>query len=157
MRHAPSVQYPVGRSFVYAGFLLSLAVLAAVLWWAAGQRYEVAGPVLWSGLFVGVMWACMAMWTWVRTPMGLLRWDPQANAGLDGETASRGAWIWRSAAYQGGVQVRQVKVAWDGQDLLLLRLSNAAGAVWWVWAHKSASRDSWDDFRRALVAGAGRF
>jgi hypothetical protein len=83
-----------------------------------------------------------------------LRWD--ALAKTDAEGAHQGAWVWRSAAYQGGVVLRQVGVAWDGQSLLLLRLSNSAGVVWWVWAFRRTDRDQWDGFRCALVAAGGR-
>ena len=43
-------------------------------------------------------------------------------------------------------------VVLDVQFAILLRLDNQAGAVWWLWAEKSALPSRWLDLRRAVHA-----
>jgi len=154
MRHAPSVRYPVGRSLGYGLLLLGIAGLVLLIWGVAVMHHGLSGPRAVAGGLLCVLWALFALVSWRRMPVGELHWDahaPQPGA-ADGWAAS-GAWIWRSAAYPQGVPLRQAQVRWDGQCRLLLRLSQAAGAGWWVWAEQQTDEPCWDAFRQALIAG----
>ncbi len=147
-RHAPAVQYPVGRSRV-EGLLIAVVALAggaAVGAWAvqsglspldAWWRWE-ARP--WWALAVLLGLALAAARAWWRTPQGLLAWDGAA-------------WRW-SATTEGAVH--GVQLAADLQAALLLRPLDARGrTLGWVWAERSREPALWKPLRRALLAGGG--
>lgn len=85
----------------------------------------------------------MAAWVmatgWQRAPVGRLQWDGQR-------------WRWESVVYRSGAALEPPVVVLDIQFALLLRLDNQAGAVWWLWAERSASPTRWLDLRRAVYA-----
>lgn len=149
MRNAPSVSYPVGRSVFYAGLLAGCGSLslALVIWVApsVGWQTAVGGSILW------IAWALLAFASWLRAPVGRLRWDALAmhpGALLQ----SPGAWSWQSAAYQDGVPLLKVERVQDLQRWILLRLHNPDGARSWVWVERARYPAKWDDLRRAVVA-----
>lgn len=76
---------------------------------------------------------------WQRAPVGRLQWDGQR-------------WRWESAGYRSGTALEPPRVVLDVQFALLLQLNNQAGAVWWLWAEKSAWPSRWLDLRRAVHA-----
>ena len=154
MRHAPSVQYPVGRSFLgYGVLLLGLAVLGLLLLGLGMGRYGLSGWRAVIGCAIWAVWTVVALASWRRAPVGHLQWDAQApNPHASDGVSTPGVWVWRSSGYPQGVPLTHVQVRWDGQERLLLRLSRSAGLGWWVWAERGADAARWEAFRRALIA-----
>jgi hypothetical protein len=79
---------------------------------------------------------------WRRAPVGRLQWDGQR-------------WRWESEVYRSGTPLEPPVVVLDVQWAILLRLDNQAGAVWWLWAERSAQKQlaaHWFDLRRAVYA-----
>src|SRR3954468_23338463 len=117
MQGAPSVSYPVGRSFWYGALLLGAWTLGAAAcgWWAWA-----AAPAGRAALGLGAVAACgaWAVRSWWHQPAGLLAWDGAA-------------WTW-SAGQGAMVSTGSPAPALDLQHVLLLRW-NGPGAAWlWV-------------------------
>ncbi len=139
MHNAPSVLYPLGRSH-FLGCLLLVGWLTAagvtVSWWRASAVAD------WRPLLgcAAMLAAAGIMATgWRRAPVGRLQWDGQR-------------WRWESGVYRSGTALEPPVVVLDVQFALLLRLNNQAGAVWWLWAERSAWPARWLDLRRAVYA-----
>jgi toxin CptA len=139
MHTAPSVLYPLGRSRFLGSLLLVGWLIAAgvtVCWWQASAVAD------WRPL-LGCVAMLIAAWVmatgWCRAPVGRLQWDGQR-------------WRWESLVYRSGTALEPPVVVLDVQFALLLRLDNQAGAVWWLWAERSASPARWFDLRRAVHA-----
>lgn len=153
MRNAPSVLYPVGRCAWYVrglyllGFLGLLTVAGA--WWTGARQPGLTG-LPWTGAGLWVLWGGFALWSWQRTPQGLLKWDASTPA-MDA-AASPGAWIWYSEAYQDGVKLLRVDRVLDVQNRVLLHLRYPHEGRSWVWAERARDPARWADFRRALLA-----
>jgi hypothetical protein len=139
LHNAPSVLYPLGRSRFLGGLLLAGWLIAAgvTLWW-----WHASAPADWRPMLgcAAVLVAAWVMTTgWWRSPVGRLQWDGQR-------------WRWESLVYRSGTALEPPAVVLDVQFALLLRLDNQAGAVWWLWAERSASPARWLDLRRAVYA-----
>jgi hypothetical protein len=139
MHSAPSVLYPLGRSRFLGGWMLACWLLAAgvTFWW-----WRASAPADWRPL-LGCAALLLAAWVmatgWRRAPVGRLQWDGQR-------------WRWESVVYRSGTALEPPVVVLDVQFAILLRLDNQAGAVWWLWAEKSALPARWLDLRRAVHA-----
>lgn len=155
MRNAPSVIYPVGRCFFYAGLLCVLAVLSllVLMWWfwlsAQGQLLQQPRVVAWLGAVLWLAWAGFAWRSWVNAPVGLLRWDAQATP-LHG-LARAGVWRWQRDPHSDGAPLQQVERVLDLQNRVLLRVRNPDGAHRWLWVECASNPARWNDLRRALV------
>lgn len=157
MRNAPSVVFPVGRCFFYAGLLAALGglgLLVLLLWWWSWLGTPGEAPFLVRladavGLLLWVVWAGFARWRWLRSPVGQLQWD--ALGAPVGGTSRAGLWRWRVDAYTDAMALRQVERVLDLQSHLLLRLHPADGAPRWVWLERAPDPGRWNDLRRALV------
>ncbi|OOG38432.1 hypothetical protein [Polaromonas sp. A23] len=136
MHSAPSVVYPLGRSFVQGLTLLGFWLAGALVlgfWWAITPG---AGWRLWFTLTVLLGSGMAAAWRWKNSPAGQLCWDGQV-------------WRWQSQAYLAGMPGRQLTVALDLQRTMLLRLENQDHTPLWLWAARSAMPERWLDLRRA--------
>ncbi len=133
MHHAPSVQYPVGRSRF-------LTVAAVALWslglcGAAGQALAL-GAVAWPvGVTLVASLAAGAVVVWAnRTePTGTLYWDGDA-------------WSWNGSALQAP------EVSLDLQTVVLVRFVAEQGVHLGLWLERRQAPARWDDLRRALWA-----
>ena len=143
MHHAPSVQYPVGRSrFLVAGVVV-LWLLGAFA--AVGQVWQtggLGGRVLLTG--GSVLLAGAVAWGFLRkTPVGALRWDGEA-------------WYWLPAALTPGACSEPLstppQVSLDLQRVLLLSLNARGQRACWLCLERSQSPARWDDLRRAVFA-----
>lgn len=136
MHHAPSVTYPVGRSF----FQLALSLMLACLGFGLGlvwMRYS-GGPGVAQGVML-LLWllvAATAMGDWLRPACGALQWD-----GRD--------WVWHGSS---SPDVGRVMVRLDWQRVLLLEFVGASGARQWLWLTQAADAQGWLALRRALYA-----
>lgn len=142
MHNAPSVSYPVGRSFFQVGLLSVLALLAAGLgvgWIVSSPRFGVAQLAM---LLLWLMAAVVSGWGWRRTEQGELQWDGQT-------------WAWRRAGAPEGWP-GQVAVRLDWQRGLLLAFVGETGRAQWLWLARSADATRWLALRRALYAAPGR-
>jgi hypothetical protein len=117
-----------------AGWLLALCVTLA--WWRSSALTE--GRVLLSALTL-LLAAAVMLRGWLRSPAGQLQWDGEC-------------WGWESPVYRSGIALEPPMVLLDLQHAFLLRLDNRAGAVWWLWAERSALPPRWLDLRRAVFA-----
>ena len=113
-----------------------LAALVTVGWWHLAAPGH-AGP--WLGTAALVLSGGGAVWGWLRSPIGVLKWDGQE-------------WQWQSAGYQSPTTLDAPQAVLDLQNLLLVRMHNRAGAPWWVWADAGSDPVRWLDLRRALYA-----
>jgi toxin CptA len=156
MQSAPSVVYPVGRSVFYGVVIATLGFCAGAGllwgWWSARQAAPdhvlsvrwLLGGLCWLG------WVVFARWSWLRQPVGALRWDPQAPAkSLDGPA---GAWFWLAGPGHVPPLVVEPKMVFDWQGWCLLHLPNASLHGRWLWLARGQDPTRWDDVRRALVA-----
>lgn len=135
MHGAPSVSYPVGRSLLEAGVVVTLALAAAagLAGWAA-----LAAPGTAAVLLAVMPALCAAAWAlagWWRTRPRRLAWDGQG-------------WLLDGAALS-----RLDRVA-DLQAVLLLRCRRAGGGSDWIWAEGHADPAHWLDLRRAVYSRA---
>jgi toxin CptA len=137
--NAPSVLYPLGRSRFLGGLLLVGWLIAAgvTLWWWQASAVADWRPLLGCAASLLAAWAMATGWR--RSPAGRLQWDGQR-------------WRWESSVYRTGTALEPPAVVLDVQFALLLRLDNQAGAVWWLWAERSALPARWLDLRRAVYA-----
>lgn len=150
MVSAPSVTYPVGRCRFYAGLLVTLGLLGALVlgWWCLG----VGAYRGWQGGLGAVAvlsWWVFAAWSWWRSPVGALRWDAAASSQ---ELSRSGAWGWRGAAGADSAPLQRVVMSLDMQNHILLCLHSAGTCTRWVWVERRRDPARWPDLRRALVA-----
>jgi hypothetical protein len=129
----------LGRSRLLGGCLLAGGLLAAgvTLWWWHASAAADWRPLLGCAALLLAAWV-MAI-GWRRAPVGRLQWDGQC-------------WRWESLVYRSGTALEAPAVVLDVQFAILLRLNNQAGAVWWLWAERSALPARWLDLRRAVHA-----
>ncbi|HZY20316.1 MAG TPA: hypothetical protein VFE82_17735 [Ramlibacter sp.] len=138
MHHAPSVNYPVGRSSWSGWILLALwggATASCVAWFATGA----AG---WRGalaVVATVATGAWAGWAWWRQPAGRLDWDG-AHWTLQGERR-----------LPGGPGV--LRPALDLQQVLLVRWTGPAGTRWY-WLDRDWQPERWSALRRAVYSRA---
>lgn len=139
LHNAPAVLYPLGRSRFLGVCLLAAWLLAAgvTLWWWRASAAADGRSLLGCAALLLAGWVMATGWR--RAPVGQLQWDGQR-------------WRWESEVYRSGTALEPPVVALDAQFSLLLRLNNQAGAVWWLWAERSASPTDWLDLRRAVFA-----
>lgn len=154
-RHAPAVQWRVPAQ-AKRHLWVALGVQGAAGLWVLGWLCVGAGlgAALWWRVVVGwVVWllGCGAWVVWLRCQRsGTLAW----NGTL---------WMWQPS--DGGVPqvlTTSPEVVWDGQQLMLLKLSppRAAGAAMWLWvAAKQPQAQGlqaarWGDLRRAVYSSA---
>ena len=139
--NAPSVVYPLGRSFfqgcLLAGFWCAGLLVTAAWFYAAGRLDWRIFLVAFMALAAGFA----AFHGWQHSPAGNLAWDGQL-------------WRWESASYQTGVAEQKILILADFQNVLLLRIENQAGASLWLWAERKAAPDRWMDLRRAVYSPA---
>ena len=139
LHRAPSLVYPLGRSRLLGGALfLGWCIAAGVtLRWAHSAAAGDWRPMLgWLALLISAVFMATG---WRRAPVGSLGWDGQR-------------WRWESPVYRGGSALDAPIVVLDLQRALLLRMDNQAGAVWWLWAERSAAPSRWLALRRAVHA-----
>jgi hypothetical protein len=139
MYSAPSVLYPLGRSYFLGGLLLAswLSAAGITLWWWLASADAEWRPLLGCAAMLMAAWVMATGWH--RAPVGRLQWDGQR-------------WRWESVVYRSGTPLEPPVVVLDVQFALLLRLDNQAGAVWWLWAERSVLPARWFDLRRAVYA-----
>lgn len=146
MSGAPSVVYPVGRSFlrvalsVWIGLLLSGLVVLAWVHLTRGHALMLLLAVLaWCG------WAGMGLWC---PPRGLLRFHGMPRA----RPASGSAWSWASSMGADPSPLTGLAVTLDLQSGLLLCVHAAPGVPRWLWLDASLDPPHWPALRRALLA-----
>jgi hypothetical protein len=135
MHNAPSVTFPVERPR-FAGLAAGgvwLAGAAATLLWilqadAAGWRQALAV----AALALAGVWA---LWAWLATPVGELRWDGTSWTGPAGSSAD------------------MLEVALDLQRVLLVRMA-PGGRAQWLWLERSRCPHAWMELRRAVYSRA---
>jgi toxin CptA len=141
MHAAPSVSYPVGRS-AFAGRLwaaLALLGLAAAIAWSLA-----ATTTGWRQLLALVLVAACAglAWRgWLRSPVGMLRWD-----GL--------AWQWQECAST--TDCGRVELALDLQSRMLLHWRGEDSGARWLWIERESASSHWDALRRAVYSRASK-
>ena len=140
MHKPPTVGYPVRRSHFHALVLLGIGCGAASV--QAIWLWQVEAPDWrhWLGMLATLSAATAAFLGWLRSPVGVLRWDGQC-------------WQWNAT----GISLTgSVTPHLDLQDVLLLVFSGPAGALHWFWLERDADRDNWRALRRAVLYGAPR-
>lgn len=164
MRNAPSVSYPVGRSFLRTlihGLTLALMWLVCGAWAMLARTDEGdLGIVLLSCLLVTVV----LVWALLRPTRGRLRWDGQD-------------WFWSDAGRAAAEDIRgQLKVRLDWQGGMLLEFmpqqaeaastalgqdaapERGAALPWrsrWLWVEQVQAPIYWNALRRAAWADGG--
>ncbi|RYY68366.1 MAG: hypothetical protein EOO24_52200 [Comamonadaceae bacterium] len=138
MHHAPSVSYPVGRSFWAAGLMgvvWSAGALAGVAWLGGGAPGW--APAALGAALLGS--GAAAVQAWRTQPSGLLAWDG-------------GRW---TLACGPGPEPGpgRIEVALDLQGLLLVRWAGQDGAQW-LWLERGRLPARWDALRRAVYSPA---
>jgi len=136
---APTVVYPVGRSrWAAVTMVLGWAAAAGVTlaWtWAAGPG---DGAPAWG--WASLLLAGLALaWHWRSAPSGQLAWDGHR-------------WLWVSRAYPVGTPLSPPQVVIDLQGVIVVRMSNPAGAALTLWLEARQEPGRWLDLRRAIHA-----
>jgi hypothetical protein len=135
MHNAPSVAYPVGRSFFLGGLLLTLwlgGATACLLGWregAAADRYLAVCSV------ALLLAAGLAARFCYRMPSGVLRWDGHA---------------WHGPQETSGPMHLQVHLDW--QRYLLVYLHGAPAPGLWLWLAAESDPAHWRAVRCAVHA-----
>jgi len=141
--NAPPVSYPVGRCVLEGWVLLGLCLLLlGALVAAAGQgadprEHAVAARFFALGLTGWVLAAAWAGGRWRRSPAGQLLWRD-------------GQWQWWPDGVDEVLPVAAVRLAMDGQGVLLLRLEGARSLPRWLLLERRRDAARWDDLRRAV-------
>jgi len=135
MRHAPSVNYPVGRSLLAAAWAAAAWLAGActvAAWWLHG-----AGPAwhAWLGAALLATTAAWAGWCWLRNFEGELRWDGSA---------------WHLSGR--GAALPDLSCALDLQVALLLRVSGDPAR--WLWVERRRAPARWHALRCAVYSRA---
>lgn len=151
MRNAPSVRFPVGRCGLYGALLgclaaLSIGVLGLWCWLDGAPGVARAGAV---GCLLWLAWVVVAWRSWLRSPVGQLRWSASERFDPAGPP---GVWHWHSESCPEGAPLRRVERVMDWQVAALLRLQPADAPARWVWVERARQPAQWNDLRRALAA-----
>lgn len=139
IHNAPAVVYPIARSRFLGQLLFALwlaGLLATVAWLLTAQRLDWRLPIALCAVLAA---GAAARFSWRNQPTGDLRWDGAV-------------WLWESGSYQAGVTEQNIIILADFQSLMLLRLTNHAHAILWLWPEKRAFSARWLDLRRALYS-----
>ncbi|MGB4559896.1 MAG: hypothetical protein WBI20_14375 [Burkholderiaceae bacterium] len=140
MHSAPTVNYPAGRSrfqIVFLGLIWLTSVLFVGFWlmqlavWGWRQSLVVL-VVLLCG--IGAVSACYA------NKPATLRWDGQAWWSEAANSSHRGS----------------LSQHLDFQACILICFHSSTGARQWHWIERRSAPQRWADFRRAVVATAGK-
>ena len=138
---APPVVYPVGRSrwaasSMVLGWAMAAGVTAAWTWAAGpGDRTPAWG---WASLLLAGL---ALVWHWRSAPSGQLSWEGNH-------------WLWVSRAYPVGTPLSSLQVLIDLQLVIVVRMSNPAGAALTLWLEARQDPRLWLDLRRAIHACA---
>ncbi|MFO6420202.1 hypothetical protein ACLBKS_08365 [Hylemonella sp. W303a] len=162
MRNAPSVSYPVGRSFlrtlVHGGVLAFLWLVGAV--WVTLLHSDEAGR--WLMVFACLLVTLPLAWTLIRPERGRVRWDGQD-------------WFWAADTQVAAEDLLgKVHVRLDWQSGMLLefipmsqsspspadgatiqRPPGLSGRTRWLWVERAQAPAYWNALRRAAWADAG--
>ena len=136
MHSAPAVSYPVGRSFFQGGLIGGAVLVGAVsgiLWWLQADSVD------WRhGLMLASLLLCcvLAGLSWLRSPVGSLRWDGQT-------------WCWSGEKVQAN---GYITMHLDAQSFLLLSLQPEVGPRIWLWPERRSVVSCWIDLRRAVFS-----
>lgn len=136
MHAPPSVTYPVGRS----AFAARAAAVLVVAGLAAAVAFSFQSNAGWRpvALYAAVAASAALGWrAWLRSPVGLLRWDGSG-------------WTWEEA---GASVAGRPEIALDLQSRLLLRWRGEAG-LRWLWLERASDLSHWDALRRAVYSRA---
>ena len=136
MHAPPSVTYPVGRS-AFAARAAAVLVAAGL---AAALVFSLQSDALWRPLaaYAAVVASAALGWrAWLRSPVGLLRWDGIGWSWDEGATSVAG----------------RPDIALDLQSRLLLRW-RGEGGVRWLWVERASDVSHWDALRRAVYSRA---
>lgn len=138
MHSAPAVSYPVGRSRFQAQLVSVLAMLGGLTGLAWSLTADAPG---WrQGVFFGVLLlVCgFSLWSWLRSPAGLLAWDGEA---------------WRFSVDQ-RVFHGNLRLHLDLQFCMLLGFRSDEAGWLWLWPERRTAPAAWLALRRAVVANA---
>lgn len=145
MHSAPSVIYPVGRSF-WQGRIAAMLWLAGL---AAALGFAVATEAGWPSVAIGLAVALAGAAGWYGTRTAL-----QGRLQFDGRQ-----WLWWPQALAGATPAEPQTLAAlvvqvDLQQVLLLRGGRAGAPSLWLWLERRAAPALWDDVRRAVYSPA---
>lgn len=140
MHHAPSVQYPVGRSRfmgrLVAGVWLLGALVVAMAWTSLAG---VTAPALISAAWIVV--GLLAARSVRGLPAGVLAWDGTV-------------WRW-TVAHDPGIDLRAIQVAADlGPVLMLWAQTDHHSRPYFLCLERASQPRLWDDLRRAVYSRA---
>ncbi len=134
MQGPPSVSFPVGRSKWHIGTIAVAglpALLGCTLLLTQIPTDRAALALLCLSVLLG-----FAIFEWLRTEQGMLRWDGQH-------------WLWTGF---GDVSVDQLVPLFDLQSVLLVRVRSDKGKVVWLWLEAKPDALHWRAIRRAVYA-----
>lgn len=130
MHHAPSVNFPVGRSFLEAALISSFGLISGMvcLWVALGAHMGMTGLSLIWAVWVGVL--AGSWWRWWARPSMCLRFV-EGQAQLNGQDAV-------------------LTVHLDLGRCMLLKARLKDGRSQWAWAEQRSSPWQWHALRCAV-------
>lgn len=135
MHNAPTVSYPVGRSYFQAGLTLIIVVTALLV----GLTWSVQAAWNWRHALMGGLLSLasvLALWEWRRTLQGMLTWDGDVWCFIHDQKSIFGS----------------ISVRLDFQFVLLLRLTPNKGPCLWLWAERHRQGALWAPLRRAAFS-----
>lgn len=146
-RHqAPFVRFPLQRSQVLAGVLLSVLLFSAAVvlaWWLSSSRAAVIPMPLWLATALWLVACGTAAHFWWRQFLGSLVWDGQTWV-LENQELSFKSWA----------LLAPPEVILDVQAHLWLRVVLPQRRPLWLWLDKNSQPQRWMDLRRAVYSRA---
>lgn len=163
MKNAPSVSYPVGRTFwgVVPVVLVGLLWLLSIgTWWLTTNHDLAAHSMAGVMLVVWGFWIGWQLMGWRRTRPGRLAWIARQSTAVADTGTSGGsellsnAWQWRPER-ESSVVLAGVRVIFDFQRVMLVQARRAdTGKSLHFWLTQAHSASNWHAMREALVAHA---
>ena len=160
MRSAPSVNYPVGRSYWGVLPVLIIALLgltSLAVWWATTHRN---GMATWAGLTAACLWVAWLVWqlrVWLRSPVGEISWrfGSKAEGAVPGVLQEGWYWMPAGRPLRDALPLKEVRVVFDFQSLMLVMVRTAEeNRTLHFWIASQQSPPEWRALRSALMAHA---
>jgi hypothetical protein len=142
--NAPSVDFPVGRFFMGAYFVVGLSVVTAGVFAGSYVAGDLAG---WRAILMLLVWLVVSL----GSIKAVLNGQPKCWLSWNGNT-----WQIQQLQFenipQQGMADSDMSVHLDLQQFLLVSLRNEKGSRQWFWVTQTSFPERWHGFRCAVYS-----